>query len=327
MMKSFLITIDTEGDNQWIKQENVDTRNAEYLPRFQSLCEKYLLKPTYLSNWEMAHSPHFIDFGKDVLSRGVGEIGMHLHAWDMPPVFQLTRDDLEAKPYLIEYPDHVMRDKIAIMTDCLEDTFQCKMRSHRAGRWSFDARYAAFLLEKGYKVDCSVTPNVTWEHVKGDPLQKGGTDYSHFPETAYFMDISNIALPGTSDLLEVPMTVMRVGSNPFMSTIQQISNSSNMLKRVYNRLDPVLWLRPPWGKPRQMEKLVDSAIARQKDYIEFMIHSSELMPGGSPTCTNETSIEKLYDEIEELFQYGVKTFKGRTLYEYYQLRTQRKCDN
>ena len=37
----FLLTIDTEPDNLWNKQRNITTCNADYLPRFQTLCEKY----------------------------------------------------------------------------------------------------------------------------------------------------------------------------------------------------------------------------------------------------------------------------------------------
>jgi hypothetical protein len=34
----FIITIDTEGDNLWACPRHITTRNAAYLPRFQSLC-------------------------------------------------------------------------------------------------------------------------------------------------------------------------------------------------------------------------------------------------------------------------------------------------
>lgn len=37
---AFLITIDTEGDNIWARRLPITTRNAEYLPRFQKLCER-----------------------------------------------------------------------------------------------------------------------------------------------------------------------------------------------------------------------------------------------------------------------------------------------
>ena len=67
-MKKFLISIDTEGDNLWKWQvgDIVTTENAKYLPRFQSLCEKYGFKPTYLTNYEMAMDSFFIEYFKEV---------------------------------------------------------------------------------------------------------------------------------------------------------------------------------------------------------------------------------------------------------------------
>ena len=68
---SFLITIDTECDIMLSRTSEINTENARYLPRFQALCEKYGLKPTYLTNWEMANCPVFREFGQDIIRRGV----------------------------------------------------------------------------------------------------------------------------------------------------------------------------------------------------------------------------------------------------------------
>jgi len=43
----FIITIDTEGDNLWANPREITTHNAAYLPRFQSLCERFRFKPVY----------------------------------------------------------------------------------------------------------------------------------------------------------------------------------------------------------------------------------------------------------------------------------------
>ncbi|SQC58008.1 deacetylase [Klebsiella pneumoniae] len=170
---AFLITIDTEGDNLWQKHDSITTENARYLPRFQQLCEKYGFKPVYLTNYEMAIDPFYIEFARDVIARGTAEVGMHLHAWNSPPTEPLTADDWRHKPYLIEYSDAMMREKVDYMTRLLEDTFQTKMVSHRAGRWAFDERYARLLVEYGYQVDCSVTPRVNWKTAKGAPQGDG----------------------------------------------------------------------------------------------------------------------------------------------------------
>ena len=110
----------------------------------------------------MACCPEFVAFARDVLRRNTGEIGMHLHAWNSPPIEPLTDDDDRYHSYLIEYPAPVMERKIAFMTALLQDTFDSAIVSHRAGRWAFDATYARLLIKFGYQVDCSVTPNVSW---------------------------------------------------------------------------------------------------------------------------------------------------------------------
>src|SRR5205085_10252093 len=130
----------------------------KYLSRFQQLCEKYGMRPTWLTNWEMANSREFQEFGQDVIARGTGEIGMHLHAWNSPPIVPLTEDDYKHHPYLNEFPEPLIREQMKVLTALLENVFRKKMVSHRAGRFSFDETCAKILVENGYLVDGSVTP-------------------------------------------------------------------------------------------------------------------------------------------------------------------------
>lgn len=324
---SFLITIDTEGDNLWSRTENkITTKNASYLPRFQELCERYKLKPTYLTNFEMANSSQFQEFGKEAIQRDVAEIGMHLHAWDMPPSFQLTENDLRFHPYLIEYPVSVMRDKVKFMTDLLEDVFGTKMLSHRAGRWSFDERYAQCLIENGYKVDCSVTPHVSWKDSLGDPSQSGGTDYTSFPDKAYFIDTSDISRSGDSTLLEVPVSTNTNRVVNALASSSIVRNLSLARRGLYYAF-PRIYLRPKHNNLKQMLGYLKHAASTKREYVEFMLHSSELMPGGSPYFKSESSIEKLYDTLDILFDNASQHFAGCTLSEYYEIFTRQNDEN
>jgi len=297
---AFLITIDTEGDNLWQQPRNITTKNAAFLPRFQSLCERYGFKPTYLTNYEMAKSDQFVEFGKDVQSRGTGEIGMHLHAWNSPPITPLTSDDFKYQPFLIDYPESIMRDKIAVITDLLEEIFGTKMLSHRAGRWSFNDIYAQLLIEHGYCVDCSVTPHVSWQDI-------GGTDFSYYPEHAYFVD-------SEKKLLELPMTIMKYERSSLIKTLSEIPQIGRGVRHFW---PTTTWLLPSRRNLKAILALVQQAIAEKRPYIEFMIHSSELMPGGSPSFVNQRQIETLYHNMEILFETISKNFIGMTLKDYY----------
>jgi hypothetical protein len=314
---SFLITIDTEGDNEWARPKRITTHNARFLSRFQKLCETHGLKPTYLTNYEMARCPDFQEFGRDALRRETAEIGLHLHAWTSPPLIPLTRDDLEHHPFLIEWPDQVMRDKVHYLDDLLEDAFNVKMVSHRAGRWAFDGRYARLLAERGYLVDCSVTPFMSRRHETGAPDGSGGTDYTQFPDTAYFLNLDDISRPGSSSLLEVPVTVIP-RLRPFARTIRRLTNGPRLPRAAINRLFPVAMLRPERGNLREMLGILQQARAEGRDYVEFMIHSSELMPGGSPYFPAERDVEALYEDMEQVFDVAGRSFQGKTLKEYHQ---------
>lgn len=317
----FVITIDTEGDNLWARPREITARNADYLPRFQALCERFGFKPVYLTNYEMAMSDVYVEFARDVLAREAGEIGMHLHAWNSPPLMPLTDDDFRFQPYLIEYPETVMRDKIRMLTDLLEDRFNRRMISHRAGRWAFDGRYAALLIEQGYRVDCSITPGTSWRGVRGDPVGRGGSDYSGFPDRAYFLDPSDISRPAAQGpLLEVPMSVRRSGLYRMAPWAYRIP----LLRRFANRISLGLgWLcpvQPTISAPLDrhldaMLAMARAALAEGTDYLEFMLHSSELMPGGSPKFRDAADIERLYEYLGTLFAELSARCQGMTLQE------------
>lgn len=312
---AFIITIDTEGDNLWKNYGRITTENARFLPRFQELCEKYSFKPVYLTNYEMAMDDVFVDFARDAIACGSAEIGMHLHPWNSPPLYNLTGNDGRYQPYLIEYPETVMREKILFMTKLLENTFQTKMLSHRAGRWAFDENYAAMLIELGYQVDCSITPRVDWRCSLGAPSGAGGSNYRYFPNCAYFIDPEDISRPGASRLLEVPVTIV-YKYGPWVNAVSQVYDCL----RARRRGPSLQWLRPAVGNVVQMCQVAAQSLASGSDYVEFMLHSSEVMPGGSPTFKNEAAIELLYHDLDVLFARLQNRVIGMTLAQYYQHR-------
>ncbi len=301
---AFLITIDTEGDDLWARPREITAANLAFLPRFQSLCERYGFKPTYLTNWEAAVDPGYQAFARDLLARDRCEVGLHIHAWNSPPIAPLTDDDLYHQPYLTEYPAQVLRDKVRFMTDLLEETFGRKMRSHRGGRWAFDPVYAGALAQNGYTVDCSVTPNVSWRRVPGAPNGSGGPDFSQSPEAPYYVPLQLSDTVQGQRLLEVPMTILKRRRTPPERWLR---------KTLGKQIDRVLWMRPNGRNLPQLLEVAESVIAERRDYLEFTLHSSEFMAGGSPTFRTEQDIERLYEHLETLFARLQPNFVGQTL--------------
>jgi len=319
---AFLITIDTEGDNLWSNPRVITTRNSRFLPRFQRLCERHHLKPTWLTNWEMAECPVYREFARDVLVRDTGEVGMHLHAWNNPPLVPLTSDDFACNPFLTQYPLSVMRDKVRAITEKLENVFATKMTSHRAGRWAFNEDYARLLVEHDYLVDCSVSPHVRWTQ----GYMPGEIDFRGFPETEYWLNPDSIAeSSSSSSLLELPVTVLRQPRSRLTRAAAAAISRHRFGRRVAQRLWPdVRWLRPNGRNGRELIETIDLALADGRGYVEFMLHSSELMPGGSPRFATEAQIEHLYEDLDRLFEAAASRCVGRTLTEYAELAVARR---
>ena len=229
---------------------------------------------------------------------------MHLHAWNSPPYYELEKVNSGA-PYLIEYPEEIMEAKIYEITEFIKKRSGITPVSHRAGRWATNDCYFRLLDKYGYKIDCSVTPGVNWKNNLGQSADSYGSDYTNYPRKPYKID-------GTS-LLEVPLTLMKT-HKPFLPENKSVKG---ILKSCYRSLKgETLWLRPNGRNLGRMIYLSNCVEKSSSDYLMFMLHSSELMPGGSPTFKNEESIEKLYEDLTVLFNHISKKYQGCTLRDY-----------
>lgn len=314
-MKKFLISIDTEGDNLWKWKigDRITTENSKYLPRFQELCEKYGFIPTYLTNLEMCEDKFFSEYFKLKADQNLCEIGMHLHAWNSPPDYNLSvrTDVMPGAPFLVEYPTEIMSEKVNFLTERLENVFERKMLVHRAGRWAIDERYIKILAENGYKIDCSVTPSINWNKAAGQSPESMGTDFSQYSKQPYLWENSGV--------LEVPVTIRE---NHRLRSLKGCGIRKGLAKIIEakNGYGP-LWLRPRNSKENleDLLYLTDLIYNESKtDYLMFMLHSSEFMPGGSPSFPNNESIENLFSNLEILFEYISKKFIGVTFETYYE---------
>jgi len=300
-MKDFLITVDTEGDNQWELWKNAEcsTENGKYIPRFQELCEEYGFKPVYLLTYEMIGDSTLAQYLKKKLLKGKCEIGTHLHAWNSPPYYALTRK-FDGNPYITEYPDEIIYEKLRVLTNRITDVMEERPYSHRAGRWaSSDSMFRA-LDEMGYLVDCSIVSGWDGRCNCGQTIGKG-FDYRNYRKESFWI---------TESILEVPMVVNKKYDGKGRNLRQKVCS-------IVRGRD--VWLRPAVSDLESMKEHVQS----DSDYSMFMIHSTELMPGGSPYFSTAEDIEHEYGIIEAIFSYVAKNHKRATLSDYYY---RHKCD-
>src|SRR5262249_24615038 len=159
---------------------------------------------------------------------------------------------------------------------------------------------------------------LSWESCMGDPNGAGGPDYRRFPNLPYFVDLDDIARAGDSTLLEVPLTVMGPKSRLVRSLQARLRRCPSPFRGAFLRmLPPTAKLVPKGHNLRQLLRIVRRAAGEQRDCVQFTIHSSELMPGGSERFRTDDQIESLYDDLNILFAAATAIgYQGATLHEY-----------
>jgi peptidoglycan/xylan/chitin deacetylase (PgdA/CDA1 family) len=190
-----IVTIDTEADNQWESYDTVITRNVDCIPRFQELCDRYGIRPTYLCTYEIVRSQQFDRILRGYQDREAAEIGAHLHTWTTPP-FENDPDLRQGCPYTCELPAEAIRRKMEVLTEAIASKTGRRPSSYRAGRWGFSAEQIPVLLHLGYRVECSVTPLVSWAGIVG--FETGGPDFTRASARPYFLDFDDVCRSGDS---------------------------------------------------------------------------------------------------------------------------------
>lgn len=301
----FILTIDTEGDNQWDHGRELSVENIRFVPRFQDLCNKYLIKPTYLVTSEVCEDAFAKEIFTDYLLTDKAEIGAHLHSWTTPP-FQdkdgYRYNDLN-HAFATELSEDLLTEKIKNLTNQIETSFGKRPLSFRSGRFGFNVNVARILTVNSYLVDSSVTPYTSWSVHEGIPGGKGGPDF--LDNTPFLFNYNFI----NGSLLEIPITILPtkfpLNRNKTIARHYFRNVDCSIFLRVFRKLlfyNQPLWLRPhPWMDIGLFDELLNESININLQYIVMMFHSSELMPGCSIYRTDKDAIEKLYDLLERFF--------------------------
>ena len=301
----FILTIDTEADNQWDHGRKISVKNIQYIPRFQELCNKYSIKPTYLVTSEVCSDAMAQEILTEYLINDEAEIGAHLHSWTTPPFLDKEgyRYNDKSHAFASEIEIELMNQKIRSLTQQIENVFGKKPTSFRSGRYGFNEDVAMALIENDYLVDSSVTPYTRWSANKGLPNGKGGPDFTNKTPVPYSYTFKN------KTLVEIPITILptRFPLNVMPSLAEfyfQNVNEMFMLKVIRKLLfqNQPLWLRPYEAMNNDLfASIIREARRKNLSNIVMMFHSSELMPGCSKYRKDESAVERLYEQLEELF--------------------------
>jgi peptidoglycan/xylan/chitin deacetylase (PgdA/CDA1 family) len=301
-----LVGIDTEGDNQWDAEARANQRfeNLYALPRLHALFARHGVRPTYVITFPVAMDAQSAAVLRGLKAGGDCEIGAHHHAWETPPC---TEEDVRRHPYAANLPLRQFEDQLASLTGAIERAVGERPVSYRSGRFGFSAAHVAALEKLGYLVESSVAPLFYEVH-------KNGPDFVEAPLTPYYLAYDSATAPGTSSLLEVPVSAALSRSLPRrLQYLYARAPRNYTTKRVLRKLGVahVRWLRPSYSSLDDMIGLARDLASAGEPVLNLLFHSSEAIVGGSPYNTTEAELTAFCDRLERFFEFARTTLKAQ----------------
>jgi hypothetical protein len=303
----FLLTgIDTEGDNQWDAAARADQRfeNIYALPRLHALFARHGVRPTYVITHPVAVDTRSADVLRGLLATGECEIGAHHHVWETPP---FTAEDVARHAYASTLPHERFEAQLRELTRAITDAVGVRPVSYRSGRFGFSADHVSALEAQGYLVESSVAPLFYEAH-------KGGPEFVEAPLAPYFLAYDDATRPGSSNVLEVPVSVAlnrRLPKSlqyayarvPRPYTTKRVLRALGLLR--------LRWLRPSYSSLDDMRALARDLANAGEPVLNVIFHSSEAIVGGSPYNRTESELESFFDRLDKLLAFATHDLKAK----------------
>lgn len=302
---ALLVAIDTEGDNQWDAAARRHQRfeNIYALSRLHELFARHGVRPTYVITHPVATDPRSGEVLRRLLARRDCEIGAHHHAWETPPC---TEADVGRHPFASTLPRAQFEAQLEALTAAVTAATGVAPVSYRSGRFGFSADHVAALERCGYLVESSVAPLFSEAH-------KGGPEFVEAPQSPYFLAYDSAVEPGSSDVLEVPVSAALNRALPrrlqyAYARAPKPYTTKRLLRAL--RLLRMRWLRPSYSSLEDMIGLAKDLARSHEPVLNLLFHSSEAIVGGSPYNRTEAELEAFGDRLERFLSFATRELRA-----------------
>ena len=305
---ALLVAIDTEGDNQWdvAARRHPTFENLYALDRLHTFFEQHGVRPTYVITYPVATDPRSCAVLRSLLARGTCEIGAHHHAWETPPC---SADDVVRHPYALSLPLRQFDAQLRSLSEAITAGTGVRPVSYRSGRFGFSASHVSSLERQGYLVDSSVAPLFNEAH-------KRGPDFVGAPLHPYFLSYDDATQPGTSDVLELPISAALNRRVPgwlerWYGRLPWPYTTKRMLRLL--GLARVRWLRPSYSSGDDMVALARELVDRGTPILNLLFHSSEAIVGGSPYNRTDIDLSAFFDRLSRVLTVATRELGAEPL--------------
>lgn len=295
------MTVDTEEEWDWAgpyPTPPFSTRNAGRIPDFHSFCLSLGIRPTYLVDYAMCDDEESAGFLQAARNLGGCEIGAHLHPWCNPPLEEALGEETS---HAINIDRPLVRRKLRNLTAKIQETLGVRPVSFRSGRWGMTGWLLQMLGEEGYAVDSSIFPF----------LKDPSFDYARAPVQPYWPDYEDaLAFGPQRQILEVPVTSGFNRSNfELWGRLHRLLESEPL--RPLHGVG-ILWqlgiLRkvnasPELHRSPEVHDCIRAQLERGHELVNMVLHSSSLLPGGTPFSVTEEDSERIQRTIGEALDF------------------------
>ena len=313
---TLVVTVDTEEEWDWsgpFPTAPFSTRNVQRLSKFQALCDRIGLKPTYMVDYAVACDPNTAQLLAPAIESGRCEIGAHLHPWCNPPFEEAI---CEENSHIVNLPRALVARKLRNLTRILEERFGTRPRTFRAGRWGMTGELLMLLRDHGYETDSSVLPYYT----------STSFSYINAPIRPYWPEFGDLLAEGTQrEIIEFPATSAFNRANfPLAYRVHDLV-SRPALRALrptailwHTRLLRRLHLSPELCSASQMWHCARPVLAAGGTFLNLFLHSSSFLPGCTPYVADAAGEQRLYERVERfwtILKASAPSAVGRTLSE------------
>nr|WP_294563096.1 glycosyltransferase [uncultured Rhodopila sp.] len=298
-----LVIIDTEEEFDWatLPPVTMGVRAMRHQEAAYRILRKHGIVPTYAVDYMIATDRDAYAPLQAFVAEGGCEIGSQLHTWVNPPL-------LEARSlrntYAGNLPAWLEFEKIARLTQTIEDNLGIKPILYRGGRYGSSPYTARILKWLGYKVDCTVLPFF-------DLRDDGGPDYRQSPNQPGWRDPDR-------QLLEIPATVgmsgllRRWGAElyPHLNhPVARYLGAPSLLRRL-NILDRNR-LTPEGASLADLKRLARDLVQRDRSRVLVLsFHSSSLLPGNTPYVRTARDLDAFLGRMDEFLGFVMDELHG-----------------
>lgn len=301
MTPHLLVGIDTESDNQWDAKAraNPTFENLYALPALHALFRRHGVRPTYVITHNVAEDPRSADVLRALRESHTCEIGAHHHAWETPPC---SPEDVRRHPYASQLPIEQFEAQLHELTRAIEQAVGERPVSYRSGRFGFCAAHVSALERAGYTIESSVAPLFYEAH-------KGGPDFADAPLRPYFLAYDHPTRPGSSQLLELPLSAALNRRVPrALALAYARAPKPYQTKRVLRKLGiaRLRWLRPSYSSLEDMQSLARDLVSSGEPLLNLLFHSSEAIVGGSPYNRTQAELDQFLDRLDRFLAFATR---------------------